>query len=33
MPILLIEDDTMIGRAVRSGQVDAGFAVDWFTEG
>ena len=29
MRILLIEDDAMIGKAVRHGLVDAGFAVDW----
>lgn len=33
MRILLIEDDTMIGRAVRRGLSDAGFAVDWATDG
>ncbi|HEY1398803.1 response regulator [Roseateles sp.] len=29
MRLLLIEDDDMIGRAVRQGLVSAGFAVDW----
>jgi two-component system response regulator QseB len=33
MRILLIEDDAMIGRAVRRGLADAGFAVDWVTDG
>ena len=33
MRILLIEDDTMIGTAVRLGLVQAGFAVDWVTDG
>jgi two-component system response regulator QseB len=33
MRILLIEDDAMIGKAVRSGLADAGFAVDWVTDG
>lgn len=33
MRILLIEDDAMIGKAVRHGLADAGFAVDWVTDG
>ena len=33
MRILLIEDDSMIGKAVREGLVQAGFAVDWVTDG
>jgi two-component system, OmpR family, response regulator len=33
MRLLLVEDDAMIGRAVRQGLADAGFAVDWVTEG
>jgi two-component system response regulator QseB len=33
MRILLIEDDAMIGRAVRQGLTQAGFAVDWVTDG
>lgn len=33
MRILLIEDDSMIGKAVRQGLVQAGFAVDWVTDG
>lgn len=33
MRILLVEDDVMIGKAVRSGLADAGFAVDWVTDG
>ena len=33
MRLLLIEDDRMIGAAVRQGLTHAGFAVDWVTEG
>lgn len=33
MRILLIEDDAMIGTAVRHGLTRAGFAVDWVTDG
>ena len=33
MRILLIEDDAMIGKAVRQGLSLAGFAVDWVTDG
>jgi two-component system response regulator QseB len=33
MRILLIEDDPMVGRAVRRGLLDAGFAVDWLRDG
>lgn len=33
MRILLIEDDAMIGKALRQGLVQAGFAVDWVTDG
>jgi two-component system, OmpR family, response regulator QseB len=33
MRLLLIEDDPMIGKAVRQGLVAAGFAVDWATDG
>ena len=33
MRILLIEDDAMIGNAVRHGLTRAGFAVDWVTDG
>lgn len=33
MRILLIEDDAMIGRAVRRGLTQAGFAVDWVIDG
>jgi two-component system, OmpR family, response regulator QseB len=33
MRILLIEDDSMIGKAVREGLVQAGFAVDWVLDG
>src|SRR5690349_10107751 len=33
MRILLIEDDPMIGKAVRHGFADAGFTVDWVRDG
>ena len=33
MRILLVEDDPMIGRAVKEGLRQAGFAVDWSTDG
>jgi two-component system response regulator QseB len=33
MRLLLVEDDAMIGRAMRQGLGDAGFVVDWVTEG
>jgi two-component system response regulator QseB len=33
MRLLLVEDDTMIGRAVRQGLGDAGFSVDWVRDG
>ena len=33
MRLLLVEDDPMIGRAVRQGLGDAGFAVDWVMDG
>ena len=33
MRLLLIEDDTMIGRAARQGLGNAGFAVDWVMDG
>jgi two-component system response regulator QseB len=33
MRLLLIEDDPMIGRAVQSGLSQAGFTVDWATDG
>jgi DNA-binding response OmpR family regulator len=33
MRLLLIEDDPMIGRAVRHGLEQSGFAVDWVTDG
>jgi two-component system response regulator QseB len=33
MRILLIEDDTMIGKSVQQGLAKAGFAVDWVTDG
>jgi DNA-binding response OmpR family regulator len=33
MRILLVEDDAMVGKAMRRGLADAGFAVDWVTDG
>jgi two-component system response regulator QseB len=33
MRVLLVEDDRMVGKAVRQGLTDAGFAVDWVTDG
>ena len=33
MRLLLVEDDPMIGRAVRQGLGDAGFTVDWVMDG
>jgi two-component system response regulator QseB len=33
MRILLIEDDAMIGKALQRGLSDAGFTVDWVTDG
>lgn len=33
MRILLIEDDSMIGEAVRAGLASAGFSVDWVLDG
>ena len=33
MRLLLVEDDPMIGRAVRQGLGDAGFAADWVMDG
>lgn len=33
MRLLLVEDDTMIGRAMRQGLGDAGFTVDWVMDG
>jgi two-component system response regulator QseB len=33
MRILLIEDDEMIGKAVRKGLAQAGFTVDWVCDG
>lgn len=33
MRVLLIEDDAMIGRAVDRGLRDAGFTIDWVTDG
>jgi two-component system response regulator QseB len=33
MRVLLVEDDTMIGTAVRTGLADAGITVDWVTDG
>jgi two-component system response regulator QseB len=33
MRLLLVEDDTMVGEAVRAGLRQDGFAVDWVTDG
>lgn len=33
MRLLLIEDDAMIGKAVRQGLAQAGYTVDWVTDG
>ncbi|MRD45989.1 response regulator [Caenimonas koreensis DSM 17982] len=33
MRLLLVEDDPMIGRGMRQGMTDAGFTVDWVTDG
>jgi DNA-binding response OmpR family regulator len=33
MRLLLVEDDAMIGRAMRQGLGDAGYVVDWVTDG
>lgn len=33
MRVLLVEDDAMVGKAVRQGLLAAGFAVDWVTDG
>jgi two-component system response regulator QseB len=33
MRLLLIEDDPMIGKSIRQGLFDAGFAVDWVRDG
>src|SRR5882724_7840239 len=33
MRILLVEDDAMIGKAICQGLAQAGFAVDWVTDG
>jgi two-component system response regulator QseB len=33
MRLLLIEDDLMIGRAVKHGLEQAGFTIDWVTDG
>jgi len=33
MRVLLVEDDMMIGRAMRQGLGHAGFTVDWVTDG
>jgi two-component system response regulator QseB len=33
MRLLLVEDDAMIGRAMRQGLGEAGFVVDWVTDG
>ena len=33
MRLLLIEDDPMVGKAMRRGLLDAGFTVDWVRDG
>lgn len=33
MRLLLVEDDRMIGKALQQGLTDAGFTVDWVTDG
>ena len=33
MRLLVVEDDPMIGRAIRQGLVAAGYAVDWAEDG
>jgi two-component system response regulator QseB len=33
MRLLLVEDDAMVGRAMRHALFDAGFSVDWVTNG
>ena len=33
MRLLLVEDDRMIGKAMKQGLTDAGFTVDWVTDG
>ncbi|MBN8747211.1 MAG: response regulator [Variovorax sp.] len=33
MRLLLVEDDPMIGKAIRQGLLNAGFAVDWVRDG
>lgn len=33
MPVLLIEDDRMVGAAVEQALKDAAYAVDWVTDG
>lgn len=33
MRLLLVEDDRMIGQAMKQGLTDAGFTVDWVTDG
>jgi two-component system, OmpR family, response regulator QseB len=33
MRLLLVEDDTMLGRGMRQGLAEAGFTVDWVTDG
>lgn len=33
MRILLVEDDPMVGKAIRAGLSEAGFAVDWLRDG
>ena len=33
MRILLVEDDTLLGKGVSAGLVQAGWAVDWTLDG
>lgn len=33
MRILLVEDDLLLGEGIQDGLVDAGFVVDWLTDG
>jgi DNA-binding response OmpR family regulator len=33
MRVLLIEDDPLLGEAVRGGLQQAGYAVDWVSDG
>lgn len=33
MRVLLIEDDPMVGRAIREGLTQSNFVVDWLQDG